>query len=62
MPNKVHVEIAAICNVIEEEISAAVCGDSVRVRLREVDDEDINPGFVFTSPKNPVHAVTSTAV
>ena len=57
MPNKAHVEIAAIYNEIEEEISAAVCGDNVRVRLRGVDDEDISPGFVLTSPKNPVHAV-----
>lgn len=57
MPNKSNVEISAIYNELEEEITAAVCGDNVRVRLRGVEDEDITPGFVLTSPKSPVHAV-----
>ncbi|KAH7916098.1 P-loop containing nucleoside triphosphate hydrolase protein [Hygrophoropsis aurantiaca] len=57
MPNKDIVEVAAIYNEIEEEISTAFCGDNVRVRLRGIEDEDISPGFVLTSPKNPVHAV-----
>ena len=57
MPNKANVEIAAIYNELEEEISSAMCGDNVRVRLRGVEDEDISPGFVLTSPKNSVHAV-----
>jgi peptide chain release factor subunit 3 len=57
MPNKANVEIAAIYNETEDEISSAMCGDNVRVRLRGVEDEDISPGFVLTSPKNPVHAV-----
>ncbi|KAF9222023.1 hypothetical protein BS17DRAFT_881469 [Gyrodon lividus] len=57
MPNRVNVEIAAIYNELEDEIPSAICGDNVRVRLRGVEDEDISPGFVLTSPKNPVHAV-----
>ena len=57
MPTKANVEITAIYNELEEEISSAMCGDNVRVRLRGVEDEDISPGFVLTSPKNPVHAV-----
>lgn len=57
MPNKTNVEIAAIYNELEEETASAMCGDNVRVRLRGVEDEDISPGFVLTSPKNPVHAV-----
>ncbi|KAF8843138.1 hypothetical protein BDN67DRAFT_964780 [Paxillus ammoniavirescens] len=57
MPNKVNVEVAAIYNELEDEISSSICGDNVRVRLRGVEDEDISPGFVLTSPKNPVHAV-----
>ncbi|KIK95640.1 hypothetical protein PAXRUDRAFT_826797 [Paxillus rubicundulus Ve08.2h10] len=57
MPNKVNVEIAAIYNELEDEISSSICGDNVRVRLRGVEDEEISPGFVLTSPKNPVHAV-----
>jgi peptide chain release factor subunit 3 len=57
MPNKDAVEVAAIYNEMEDEISQALCGDNVRIRLRGVEDEDISPGFVLTSPSKPVHAV-----
>ncbi len=57
MPNKNVVEAAAIYNEMEDEINDAFCGDNVRIRLRGVDDEDISPGFVLTSPASPVHAV-----
>lgn len=57
MPNKNQVEISAIYNEMEEEVSQAFCGDNVRVRLRGVDDEDISPGFVLTSLSAPIHAV-----
>ncbi|KAJ4482745.1 P-loop containing nucleoside triphosphate hydrolase protein [Lentinula lateritia] len=57
MPNKDQVEIAAIYNEIEDEVPDAFCGDNVRIRIRGVDDEDINPGFVLTSPLKPIHAV-----
>ncbi|EKM59127.1 uncharacterized protein PHACADRAFT_249364 [Phanerochaete carnosa HHB-10118-sp] len=57
MPNKNEVEVAAINNEMEEEVNQALCGDNVRIRLRGVDDEDISPGFVLTSPHKPVHAV-----
>jgi peptide chain release factor subunit 3 len=57
MPNKNEVEVAAIYNEMEEEVTQALCGDNVRVRLRGVDDEDISPGFVLTSPLKPIHAV-----
>ncbi|KAG8744427.1 translation termination factor GTPase eRF3 [Ceratobasidium sp. 414] len=58
MPNKTTVEIAAIYNEMEEEINFAYSGDNVRLRIRGVDDEDVTPGFVLTSPGKPVHAVT----
>ncbi|KAH7345134.1 eukaryotic polypeptide chain release factor 3 [Rhizoctonia solani] len=58
MPNKTNVEVAAIYNEMEEEINFAYSGDNVRLRIRGVDDEDITPGFVLTSPSRPVHAVT----
>ncbi|CAE6422333.1 hypothetical protein ACGC1H_001764 [Rhizoctonia solani] len=58
MPNKTNVEVAAIYNEMEEEINFAYSGDNVRFRLRGIDDEDITPGFVLTSPGKPVHAVT----
>lgn len=57
MPNKDSIEVAAIYNEIEEEVNAAISGDNVRIRIRGVDDEDITPGFVLTSPNKPVHAV-----
>lgn len=57
MPNKDEVEVSAIYNEMEDEVTSAICGDNVRIRLRGVDDEDISPGFVLTSPSAPVHAV-----
>jgi peptide chain release factor subunit 3 len=57
MPNKVHVEVAAIYTEMEEEVDRAFSGDNVRIRLRGVEDEDISPGFVLTSPHKPIHAV-----
>ncbi|EJT97498.1 hypothetical protein DACRYDRAFT_24917 [Dacryopinax primogenitus] len=58
MPNKTPVEVSAIMDETEEEVDKAISGDNVRIRLRGVDDEDISPGFVLTSPSKPVHAVT----
>ncbi|KAJ3874118.1 P-loop containing nucleoside triphosphate hydrolase protein [Lentinula edodes] len=57
MPNKDQVESAAIYNEIEDEVPDAFYGDNVRIRIRSVDGEDINPGFVLTSPSKPIHAV-----
>lgn len=57
MPNRDIVEVAAIYNEMEDEVDTALCGDNVRIRLRGVEDEDISPGFVLTSPKKPIHAV-----
>ncbi|KAI0939323.1 translation termination factor GTPase eRF3, variant 2 [Taiwanofungus camphoratus] len=57
MPNKDIVEVSAMYNEMEMEVTSAFCGDNVRIRLRGVEDEDISPGFVLTSPAKPVHAV-----
>lgn len=57
MPNKDSVEVAVIYTEMEEEVPQAMCGDNVRLRIRGVEDEDIAPGFVLTSPLKPVHAV-----
>ena len=57
MPNKDTVEVSAIYNEIEEEVPQALSGDNVRIRLRGVEDEDISPGFVLTSPAKPIHSV-----
>lgn len=57
MPNKDVVEVGGIYNEMEEETDRGLCGDNVRIRIRGVDDEDISPGFVLTSPSKPVRAV-----
>lgn len=57
MPNRTPVDVASIYSELEEELDVAVSGDNVRIRLRGVDDEDISPGFVLTSPNKPIHAV-----
>ncbi|KAF8639845.1 hypothetical protein AX17_001100 [Amanita inopinata Kibby_2008] len=57
MPNRNDVEITAIYNEMEEEVSKALCGDNVRIRVRGVEDEEVSPGFVLTSPLKPIHAV-----
>ncbi|KAF8897507.1 P-loop containing nucleoside triphosphate hydrolase protein [Infundibulicybe gibba] len=57
MPNRDAVEVTAIYNEKEDEVVQALCGDNVRIRLRGVEDEDISPGFVLTSPQKPIHAV-----
>jgi peptide chain release factor subunit 3 len=57
MPNRDVVEVATIYNELEEEVDRGLCGDNARIRLRGVDDEDISPGFVLTSPSKPIHAV-----
>ncbi|BGP34949.1 translation termination factor GTPase eRF3 [Rhodotorula toruloides] len=58
MPNKTPVQVAAIFNEMEEEVSLALCGDNVRIRLRGIEDTDVNVGFVLTDPKKPVSVVT----
>lgn len=58
MPNKTPVQATAIYNEMEEEVPMALSGDNVRIRLRGVEDTDINVGFVLTDPKRPVKAVT----
>lgn len=58
MPNKVPVTVTGVLNEVEEEIPVALCGDNVRLRLRGIEDTDINVGFVLTSPKAPVHVIS----
>ncbi|KAK0553569.1 translation termination factor GTPase eRF3 [Tilletia horrida] len=58
MPNRTTVEAAAIYNEMEEEVPAAISGDNVRIRLKGVDHDDVNVGFVLTDPKKPVTVAT----
>lgn len=59
MPNRETISISALYGETEDEITAATCGEQVRIRLRGVEEEDILPGFVLCHPKRPVHCVTS---
>lgn len=58
MPNKTQVEILTIYNETEQEAEQAFSGEQVRLRLKNVEEEDVMPGYVLTSLKNPVHTVT----
>lgn len=59
MPNKRTIEVAAIFTETSEELDVAFCGDNVRIRLRGINDDDVQPGYVLTSPSKPVKAVTA---
>lgn len=58
MPNKTNVEVLAIYNETEQECDAAYCGEQVRLKIKGVDEEDLQPGYVMTSVKNPVKTIT----
>ncbi|CAZ83323.1 unnamed protein product [Tuber melanosporum] len=59
MPGKTPLEIVAIYGETEEELPHAQCGDQVRLRVRGIEEEDVIPGFVLSSPKKPIHCVTA---
>ncbi|KAL8869699.1 MAG: hypothetical protein Q9174_004076 [Haloplaca sp. 1 TL-2023] len=59
MPNREEISISALYGETEDEIPSAQCGDQVRLRIRGVEEEDIQPGFVLCSPKRPVHCVAA---
>ncbi|KAL9586072.1 MAG: hypothetical protein Q9203_003995 [Teloschistes exilis] len=59
MPNREDVSVSALYGETEDEIPAAQCGDQVRMRIRGVEEEDIQPGFVLCAPKRPVNCVAA---
>lgn len=58
MPNKQTTEVTAIYGETGEEIDQAMCGDNIRIRLKGVEEEEVMPGFVLCSKKNPVKTTT----
>ncbi|KAI8799439.1 P-loop containing nucleoside triphosphate hydrolase protein [Cladochytrium replicatum] len=58
MPNRKQVEVLAIY-IEDQEIPHAKTGDNVRIRLKNVEEEDVMAGFVLCGLSNPVHTVTS---
>ena len=59
MPNKQQVEVTAVYTETEDEVGVAQAGDQVRLRLRDIDEDDILSGFVLCSPKRLVHNVSA---
>ncbi|CAO3631672.1 unnamed protein product [Mucor fragilis] len=58
MPNKQNTEVTAIYDETENEIEQAMCGDNIRMRLKGIEEDEIMPGFVICSKKNPVKTTT----
>ncbi|ODV68820.1 hypothetical protein HYPBUDRAFT_147356 [Hyphopichia burtonii NRRL Y-1933] len=58
MPNRTSIEVVTIYNETEQECDAAYCGEQVRLKIKGVEEEDLQAGYVLTSPKNPVKTVT----
>ncbi|KAI8580212.1 hypothetical protein K450DRAFT_238694 [Umbelopsis ramanniana AG] len=54
MPNKRVCEVSAIFNETEDEVEHAICGDNIRLRLKNVEEDEISNGFVVCDMKKPV--------
>ncbi|CAI5759056.1 unnamed protein product [Candida verbasci] len=58
MPNKTSIEVLTIYNETEQECDSAYSGEQVRLKIKGAEEEDLQAGYVLTSPKNPVKTVT----
>jgi peptide chain release factor subunit 3 len=48
MPNKAYVEVIQIvCGGGDVEIEKAFCGDNVNIKLKNINVQDVSPGFVL---------------
>jgi len=55
MPNKVPVEVLNVW-LDQDEVGYLVGGENARVRLKDISDEDIQPGYVLSprgAPRRP---------
>ena len=59
MPSKEQTQLSALYGETEDEIDVASCGEQIRAKLRNIEEEDIMPGYVLCSPKRPVHCVSA---
>ena len=50
MPNKAEITISALYGETEDEVERASCGEQVRLRIKGVEEEDIYPCLLYTSP------------
>ena len=44
MPNKTEIEVAGIYTEQADEMDQAFAGDNIRIRLRGINDDEIQPG------------------
>ena len=56
MPNKVPVEVLNVW-LDQDEVGYLVGGENARVRLKDISDEDIQPGYVLSPRGAPRPAV-----
>ncbi|XP_055332127.1 eukaryotic peptide chain release factor GTP-binding subunit ERF3A-like isoform X2 [Paramacrobiotus metropolitanus] len=52
MPNRISVEVLQVW-ADETEVTVAACGDNVRVKLRGVEEDDVQAGFILCDSANP---------
>ncbi|CAH6718357.1 eukaryotic peptide chain release factor GTP-binding subunit [[Candida] jaroonii] len=58
MPNKAKIEVTTVYNETEEECEQAFSGEQVRLKIKGVEEEDVQPGYVLTSPDKPVKTIS----
>lgn len=58
MPNKAKIEVTTIYNETEQECDQAFSGEQVKLKIKGVEEEDLQPGYVLTSIDKPVRTVT----
>lgn len=58
MPNSVSVDVLNIYTETEAENDLAKSGEQVRLKIKGIEEEEISPGYVLTSPKAPVKTAT----
>lgn len=56
--NQVPVEVTGVYDEQTEELGQALCGDNVRIRLKGVSDDAVQPGYVLTSSIKPIRVAT----
>lgn len=57
MPNKQSAEVLSI-NIEEAEVKTASAGDNVRLKLKNVEEDDVSTGFVICEINRPVKCST----
>ncbi|KAI3651956.1 hypothetical protein MP228_003259 [Amoeboaphelidium protococcarum] len=58
MPLKKICEVLTIQNEAEEEVKGVVSGDNAKIKIRGIDEDEVQPGFVLCSPWASVKTVT----